>query len=64
MVKRSTDQKLKLRNFDARIRESKKGHWLRIKEVNVLLKEDQEFANGKQKGCVREETSVVSGTTG
>ena len=65
MVKRSTDQKLKLRNFDARIIESKKGHWLQIAGVNVVLKEDQEFAiNGKQKGCVREETSVVSGTTG
>ena len=30
-----------------------------------MLKEDKEFAiNGKQKGSVREETSVVSGTTG
>ena len=31
----------------------------------MVLKMDKEFAiNGKQKGSVREETSVVSGTTG
>ena len=31
----------------------------------MVLKEDKEFAiSGKQKGSVREETSVVSGTTG
>ena len=45
--------------------ELKQGQWLRIARVNVVLKEDKENAsNGKQKDSVREETSVVSGTTG
>ena len=37
---------------------------LRVAGDQIFLKGDQEFAiSGKQKGRVREETSVVSGTT-
>ena len=36
-----------------------------LQGIKVVLKEDTEFAiNGKEQGSVREETSVVSGTTG
>ena len=43
----------------------KQEQWLRVAGDYVVLKEDKEFAtNGKQKGSVREETSVVSGTMG
>ena len=63
MVKRSIDQKLRLRNFDARNeRELKQQQWLRIARVNVVLKEDKEFAiNGKRKGSVREEDKCSFG---
>ena len=45
--------------------ELKQEQWLRIAIVNVVLKEDKEnVTNGEQKDSVREETSVVSGTTG
>ena len=62
MVKRSIDRKLRLRrqkwenwNWDSGY-ESQGSRW--------CSKGDKEFANnGKQKGSVREETSVVSGTT-
>ena len=40
------------------------GQWSRIAGVNVVLKEDKEFAvGGKQKDSVREETNAVFGTT-
>ena len=46
------------------MRESKQEQWFRIAGINVVLKEDKEFAvNGKQKASVREETRVVSSTT-
>ena len=45
--------------------ELKQGQWLRIAGFNVVMIEDKENAtDGKQKDSVREETSVVSGTTG
>ena len=51
-------------NTELEMRELKHGQWLRIAGVNVVLKEDKEFAiSGKHKGSVREETSAVSGTT-
>ena len=64
MVKRSIDQ----RNSDCEtltpeMRELKHVHLITIAGVKVVLKEDTEVAiNGKQKGSVREETRVVSGT--
>ena len=46
------------------MRGSKQWQWLRVTGDYVVLKGDKEFAiNGKQKGSVREETSVVSSTT-
>ena len=55
MVKRSIDQKLRLRNVDRQ----KWENWNRDR----VLKEDKENAiNAKQKDSDREETSVVSGT--
>ena len=63
MVKRSIDQKLRLRNFDARNERTETEQWLRNEGVNVVLKEDQENAiSGKQKDSVREEANVVSRT--
>ena len=62
MVKRSIDQKLRLRSFDARNERIETGAVLTNRRVNVVLKEDKETAiNGKQKDNVREETNVVSG---
>ena len=62
-MKRSIDQKLRLRNFDARNKSTETGAVVTNRRVSVVLKEDQENAvNGKQKDSVREETSVVSGT--
>ena len=59
MVKRSIDQKLRLRNFDA----SKQVQWLRVTGDQVALEEEQEFAlSGKQIVSVREETNAVSDT--
>ena len=58
MVKRGIDQKLRLRNIDARNDGIEAGAG-----VNAVLKEGKENAiNGEQKDSVREETSVVSGT--
>ena len=65
MVKRSMDQKLRLRNFDTRNESIKTGEVVPNRRDQVVLKEDKEFAiNGKQKDSVREETRVVSSTTG
>ena len=64
MVKRSIDQKLRLRNFDARNERIETGQWLRVAGDYLVLKEDKEFAiSGKQKDSVREEINEVSGTT-
>ena len=53
MVNRSMDQKLRLRNFDARNERIETGQWLRIAGVNVVLKEDQKNAlNHRQKNMV------------
>ena len=61
MVKRSIDKKLRIRNVDARNERIETGAVVTSRRVNVVLQEDKEFAiNGKQKGSVREETSVVS----
>ena len=58
IVKRSTDQKLRLRNFDARNERIETG------AVVASRRGLKEFAiNGKQKGSVREDTNAVSGTT-
>ena len=63
MFQRSIDQKLRLRNFDARHDKIETGAVVKSHRVNVALEEDKENAiNGKQKDSVREETSVVSGT--
>ena len=60
MVKRSLDQKLRLRNFDAghgRIESPK-----RIGRESLVLKEEKVFvASGKKKASVRKETNAVSG---
>ena len=60
MVKRSIDQKLRLRNFDARNERMERGAVVTSRgSGRVVLKEDQENAlNGRQKDSVREERSV------
>ena len=64
-VERSIDQKLRLRNFDARNERIETGQWLRIARINVVLKEDTENAiNGKQKDSGRVEIIVDSSTMG
>ena len=64
MVKRSIDQKLRLRNFDARNEKNETGAVVTSRRgLGVALKEDKEFAiSGKQKVSVREETNAVSDT--
>ena len=59
-VKRTMDQKFSITKFwTPEMIELKQGQWLRVAQVNVVLKEDKEFAtNGKQMGSAREETSV------
>ena len=62
-VKRRKDQKLRLRNFDARNERIETGAVVTNRRVNVVLKEDKENAtNGMQKDSVREETNAVSGS--
>ena len=62
MVKRRKDQKLRLRNFDARHGKIETGAVVSSHRDQVVLKEDKEFAtSGKQKGSVRRENTVVSG---
>ena len=63
MVKMSIDQKLRLRNFDARNETIETGAVVTNRRGQRVLKEDKENAiSEKQKDSVREETSVVSGT--
>ena len=53
-MKRSIDQKLRLRNFDARNERIETGAVVASRRDQLVLKEDKEFAiNGKQKGSVR-----------
>ena len=60
-VKRSIDQKLRLRTFDVRSERNETGAAVTSRRVKHVLKEDNENAiNGKQKDSVREETTVVS----
>ena len=65
MVKRNIDQKLRLRNFDARNERIETGAVVTSRRGSSgRVSGDKEFAiNGKQKGSVREETNAVSGTT-
>ena len=63
-MKRSIDQKLRLRNFDARNERIETGAVVTNRRVGVVLKDEKEFAtSGKQKDSGREETNAVSGTT-
>ena len=51
MVKRSIDQKLRLRNFDAKHGKSKQGQWSRVERWYVALKDEKVHAtSGKKKG--------------
>ena len=64
MVKRNIDQKLRLRNFDARNEKIETGAVVTSCRGFVVFKGDMEFAiSGKQKDRVRKETNPVSGTT-
>ena len=61
IVKRRKDQKLRLRNFDARQGKSKQGKWSRVERAQVALKEGEVFVTrGKKKASVRRETSQCS----
>ena len=63
MVKRSIDQKLRLRNFDARNERIETGTVVTSRRGQKGVETDKENAiNGKQKESVREETSEVSST--
>ena len=54
MVKGSIDQKVRIRNFDARNERIETGAVVTNRRVNVVLKEDEENAiNGKQKDSAR-----------
>ena len=55
MVKRSTDQKLRLRKFDGRHGRHETGAVVALKEEKVLV------TSGKKKASVRKETNTVSG---
>ena len=59
MVKRSIDQKLRFRNTDARNDRIETGAVV----TNRRGQRGVERGQGEQKDSVREETSVVSGTT-
>ena len=63
MMKRSTDPKLRLRNFDARHEKIETGAVVKSRKGNELvLKEEEVFVNsGKKKDSVRRETGAVSG---
>ena len=66
MVKRSIDQKLGLRNFDAGNERSETEAVVKSRKGLSGVEGRRAFKwhiNGKQKSSYREETSVVSGTT-
>ena len=57
MVKRSTDQKLRLRNFDARHGRLESGALSRIeRDSSALMEENVSVTSGKKKASVRKET--------
>ena len=61
MVKRSIDQKFRLRNFDARREKIGTGAVVKSqKELSGVEREKVLFTSGKKKGSVRKETNVVS----
>ena len=62
MVKRSTDQKLLLRTFDARHEKIQTGAVVKSQKGLSGVERDKGIvASGKKKGSVRKETNVVSG---
>ena len=64
MVKRSIDQKLRLRNFDARHGRIETGAVVKSRKGLSGVEGGKEFGtSGKKKASVRRETSAVSGTT-
>ena len=63
MVKRSIDQKLRLRNFGARHGKIESGAVGRVERELLALKEEKVLvASGKNKASVRKETVTVSAT--
>ena len=63
MVKRSIEQNLRMKNFEARNGNYEQAPWSRIREQNSLNKEFLEIAgSGKPTGSVRKETIAVSAT--
>ena len=63
MVKRSIDQKLRSRNFEARNEKIETGAVVTSRRVNVVLEEDKVFPiSGKHKVSVQKDTNAVSGT--
>ena len=63
MVKRCTDQKLRLRNLDARNEKIETGVVVPSRRDEMALKEEKDSVIcGKQKVSVREETNAVSAT--
>ena len=62
-MKRSTDQKLRLRNFDARLERIETCAVVKIhRGYELVLKEEKVFVtSGKKKRSVRSETNAVSG---
>ena len=62
MVKRSKNQKLRLRNFDA-MGKLNQEQWSRVERDQSALKEENiPVTSGKKKASVRKETDAVSGT--
>ena len=62
MVKRSKNQKLRLRNFDA-MGKLNQEPWSRVERDQSALKEEKvPVTSGKKKASVRKETDAVSGT--
>ena len=63
MVKRSVDQKIRLRNFDARHGRIESGAVIRSRKGSIGVEGGKvSVTRGKKKASVRKETSVVSGT--
>ena len=61
MVRKRKDQKLRLRNFDARHGKLKQEQWSRVERDQVSLKVEKVLViSGKKKANVRRETSAVS----
>ena len=62
-MKRSIDQKLRLRNFDARHRRIESGAVVKSRKGSSALKEEKvSVTSGKKKAGVRKETGAVSAT--